>query len=69
MEEKETNQGTIKMKKKQTTREKMNKERILFSVDPSILAEFRYHCKRKKLNMSQLIQKYMHDFSVKNAEV
>jgi hypothetical protein len=54
------------MKKKKKI-SNQTKTRLLFSIDEGIAEEFRYHCKKNKEKMSQLIQQWMHDYSVKNA--
>lgn len=47
---------------------KNQKTRMLFSISPGVAEEFRYHAKRNKENMSKLIEKWMHNYSVRNAE-
>ena len=45
------------------------KLRMLFSIDEGIALEFKRHSKRLKTNMSEYVQKCLHSFNIKNAEV
>ncbi len=43
------------------------KQRALFSIDPGVLEEFKFHCKKHNINMSNFIQEKMHELNVKYA--